>query len=97
MGRLIGIVSEYRGFSKVSESELYNSDPIPIPKRFFKYTGHKIKSSNTELCWGVHEMFLKFLHPFFTIFQSIKLIPTIRYVTIRRDKFVSELIRQKIK
>ena len=37
MGRLIGIVSEYRDFPKNRESvsELNNSDPIPIPKRFF--------------------------------------------------------------
>ena len=41
-------------------------------------------------------MFLKFLHPFVTIFQSIKLIPTVGYVTIRRDTFVREPIWRKI-
>ena len=51
-------------------------------------------------------MFLKFLHSFVNIFQSIKLIPTVGYVTIsrdgthskhiRRDTFVREPIWRKI-
>ena len=38
MGQLIEIVLEYWGFSKALESasELYNSDPILIPKQLFK-------------------------------------------------------------
>ena len=39
---------------------------------------HKISSRNTGLrCVGVHVMFLTFFHPFLTIFQSVKLIPTL--------------------